>query len=96
MKWQWHAVNGMDVIWNKNIFFFQGGVQSLEAMLFTIDYINNHGIIPAVKIGAYILDDWDKDTYGLEQAVDFIKGKCVIMLKLHFASIYSWADHKYM
>ncbi|ODN00905.1 Metabotropic glutamate receptor 8 [Orchesella cincta] len=51
-----------------------GGVQSLEAMLYTIDYINNHGIIPGVKIGAYILDDCDKDTYGLEQAVDFIKG----------------------
>lgn len=55
--------------------WFQGGVQSLEAMLYTIDWINNKGIIPGVKIGAYILDDCDKDTYGLEQAVDFIKGK---------------------
>ena len=25
--------------------------------------------------GALILDDCDTDTYGLEQAVDFIKGK---------------------
>lgn len=44
-------------------------------MLYTIDWINNHQIIPGVKIGAYVLDDCDKDTYGLEQAVDFIKGK---------------------
>lgn len=55
--------------------FLQGGVQSLEAMLYTIDWINNQEIIPGVKVGAYILDDCDKDTYGLEQAVDFIKGK---------------------
>ena len=26
-------------------------------------------------IGAHVLDDCDTDTYGLEQAVDFIKGK---------------------
>ena len=44
-------------------------------MLYTIDKIN-----PLLKessgftIGAHILDDCDKDTYGLEQAVAFIKG----------------------
>lgn len=59
----------------------QGGVQALETMLFTIDYINDvmnkdGGWISGVKLGAHILDDCDKDTYGLEQAVDFIKGKC--------------------
>lgn len=52
----------------------QGGIQALECMLFTIDYINKHQILPGIKIGAYVLDDCDKDTYGLEQAVDFIKG----------------------
>ncbi|XP_068233320.1 metabotropic glutamate receptor 2-like [Palaemon carinicauda] len=53
----------------------QGGVQALEAMLYTLDYINdNEDFIPGVRIGAHILDDCDKDTYGLEQAVDFIKG----------------------
>ncbi len=48
-------------------------------MLYSIDYVNKamgkHGDwIPGVKLGAHILDDCDKDTYGLEQAVDFIKG----------------------
>lgn len=52
----------------------QGGVQALEAMLYTLDSLNKQEIIPGVKIGAHILDDCDKDTYGLEMAVDFIKG----------------------
>ena len=55
----------------------QGGIQALEAMLYTLDFINDNreDFIPNVTIGALILDDCDKDTYGLEQAVDFIKGK---------------------
>ncbi|XP_074113872.1 metabotropic glutamate receptor B isoform X3 [Cotesia typhae] len=52
----------------------QGGIQALEAMLYTLDWVNNNGTVPGVKIGAHILDDCDKDTYGLEMAVDFIKG----------------------
>ena len=44
-------------------------------MLFTIDQINP---LLAQKVGftlgCHILDDCDKDTYGLEQAVAFIKG----------------------
>jgi len=52
----------------------QGGIQALEAMLYTLDSLNQQEIIPGVKIGAHILDDCDKDTYGLEMAVDFIKG----------------------
>ncbi|XP_028045251.2 uncharacterized protein LOC105833705 [Monomorium pharaonis] len=52
----------------------QGGVQALEAMLYTLDILNDREIVPGVKIGAHILDDCDKDTYGLEMAVDFIKG----------------------
>ncbi|KAI4499656.1 hypothetical protein M0802_005226 [Mischocyttarus mexicanus] len=51
----------------------QGGVQALEAMLYTLDTLNQREIVPGVKIGAHILDDCDKDTYGLEMAVDFIK-----------------------
>jgi metabotropic X receptor len=54
----------------------QGGIQALEAMLFTLDRINENQLVgPNVKIGAHILDDCDKDTYGLEMAVDFIKGE---------------------
>ncbi|XP_029669548.1 uncharacterized protein LOC115239257 [Formica exsecta] len=52
----------------------QGGIQALEAMLYTLDTLNKQEIMPGVKIGAHILDDCDKDTYGLEMAVDFIKG----------------------
>ena len=54
----------------------QGGIQALECMLHTIDWINSREeFLPDITIGAYVLDDCDKDTYGLEQSVDFIKGK---------------------
>ena len=53
----------------------QGGLQAAEVMLFTIDKVNQLGIMPrGVTLGTQILDDCDKDTYGLQQAVDFIKG----------------------
>lgn len=52
----------------------QGGVQVLEAMLYTLDRINRDGLLPDITIGAHILDDCDRDSYGLEMAVDFIKG----------------------
>lgn len=53
----------------------QGGVQALEAMLYTLDKLNTQDIVPGVRIGAHILDDCDNDTYGLEMSVDFIKGE---------------------
>ena len=44
-------------------------------MLYTIDQINPILFkMAGFTIGAHILDDCDKDTYGLEQAVAFIKG----------------------
>ncbi|XP_044265994.1 metabotropic glutamate receptor 2 isoform X2 [Tribolium madens] len=54
----------------------QGGVQALEAMLYTLDRLNSapEPLLPNISLGAHILDDCDKDTYGLEMAVDFIKG----------------------
>ncbi|XP_054089112.1 uncharacterized protein LOC105213483 isoform X1 [Zeugodacus cucurbitae] len=52
----------------------QGGIQALEAMLYTLDQVNKHQLLPNITLGAHILDDCDKDTYGLEMAVDFIKG----------------------
>lgn len=51
----------------------QGGVQALEVMLYTLKMINKNPHIP-FRIGAHILDDCDTDTYGLEMALDFIKG----------------------
>lgn len=55
----------------------QGGIQALEAMLYTIDQINLNSVVslPNITLGAHVLDDCDKDTYGLEMAVDFIKGR---------------------
>ncbi|XP_077532106.1 mangetout isoform X2 [Haemaphysalis longicornis] len=52
----------------------QGGIQALECMLFTLDWVNRQPDLLPFSLGAYVLDDCDKDTYGLEQAVDFIKG----------------------
>lgn len=51
----------------------QGGIQAVEMMLFTLDQINKQWT--KFNIGALILDDCDKDTYGLEMAIDFIKGQ---------------------
>jgi metabotropic X receptor len=45
-------------------------------MLYTVDKVNAMQVLPPpLRLGAYLLDDCDKDTYGLQQAVDFIKGK---------------------
>ena len=52
----------------------QGGIQATEVMLYTIDVINARDLIPGVKLGARIKDDCDRDIYGLEQSVDFIRG----------------------
>lgn len=56
----------------------QGGIQALEAMLYTLDKINEDSVLlPNITIGAHILDDCDRDSYGLEMAVDFIKGTSI-------------------
>lgn len=41
----------------------QGGIQALETMLFTLDYINNAGLLPNISLGAHVLDDCDKGTF---------------------------------
>ncbi|KAK3599609.1 hypothetical protein CHS0354_035850 [Potamilus streckersoni] len=52
----------------------QGGIQALETMLYTLDVINNDpNILPNIKLGILAKDDCDRDIYGLEQAVDFIR-----------------------
>ena len=57
----------------------QGGIQALETMLFTLDRINNDlRLIPGVTLGILAKDDCDRDVYGLEQSVDFIRGKCMV------------------
>lgn len=53
----------------------QGGIQALECMMFTLDKINEGHFLPGFTIGVLAKDDCDRDIYGLEQAVDFIRGK---------------------
>ncbi|GFR19207.1 metabotropic glutamate receptor [Trichonephila clavata] len=53
-----------------------GSVQALEAILFTLDKVNaEKDFLPGIKLGAYIMDDCNRDSYSLEQAVNFIQGK---------------------
>ncbi|TRY61184.1 hypothetical protein TCAL_17218 [Tigriopus californicus] len=60
----------------------QGGLQAAEVMLYTVDKVNELQVMPFnVTLGAHILDDCDRDTYGLQQAVDFIKVMTLAVFK---------------
>ncbi|XP_017471417.1 PREDICTED: uncharacterized protein LOC108362783 [Rhagoletis zephyria] len=67
----------------------QGGIQALEAMLYTLDQVNKQQLLPNVTLGAHILDDCDKDTYGLEMAVDFIKDGNYVLVVTAAAALIS-------
>ncbi|GFR26914.1 metabotropic glutamate receptor 4 [Trichonephila clavata] len=59
-----------------------GSVQALEAILFTLDKVNaEKDFLPGIKLGAYIMDDCNRDSYSLEQAVNFIQGSSNIFDK---------------
>ncbi|XP_077983546.1 metabotropic glutamate receptor 3-like [Glandiceps talaboti] len=50
------------------------GVQRLEAMLFAVDEINkDKTLLPNITIGVNILDTCSRDTYALEQSLEFIR-----------------------
>ncbi|GLD68822.1 metabotropic glutamate receptor 3-like protein [Lates japonicus] len=50
------------------------GIQRLEAMLFAIDQINmDNTLLPGVSLGVHILDTCSRDTYALEQALEFVR-----------------------
>lgn len=50
------------------------GIQRLEAMLFAIDEINRDpSVLPGVVLGAHILDTCSRDTYALEQSLEFVR-----------------------
>ncbi|KAJ8261964.1 hypothetical protein GJAV_G00160500 [Gymnothorax javanicus] len=50
------------------------GIQRLEAMLFAIDEINRDpSLLPGVTLGAHILDTCSRDTYALEQSLEFVR-----------------------
>ncbi|XP_062400749.1 glutamate receptor, metabotropic 2a [Sardina pilchardus] len=52
----------------------QRGIQRLEAMLLALDEINRDDhILPGLTLGAHILDTCSKDTYALEQSLEFVR-----------------------
>lgn len=54
----------------------EDGIQPLEAMLYTIERINEDpGILAGVRLGALAFDTCDNPTYALQQAFYFVKGK---------------------
>ncbi|KAK0152832.1 Metabotropic glutamate receptor 3 [Merluccius polli] len=52
----------------------QRGIQRLEAMLLALDEINrDEHLLPGIRLGAHILDTCSKDTYALEQSLEFVR-----------------------
>ncbi|CAD5124656.1 unnamed protein product [Dimorphilus gyrociliatus] len=50
------------------------GIQRLEAMFFTLEEINNkQDLLPNITLGARIIDTCSRDTYAVEQSMDFIR-----------------------
>jgi len=50
------------------------GIQRVEAMLYAMDMINaDEDLLPGVTLGSHILDTCLRDTYALEQSLEFIK-----------------------
>uniref|UniRef100_A0A8C4RT10 Metabotropic glutamate receptor 3 n=1 Tax=Erpetoichthys calabaricus TaxID=27687 RepID=A0A8C4RT10_ERPCA len=50
------------------------GIQRLEAMLFAIEEINKDTyLLPGVALGVHILDTCSRDTYALEQSLEFVR-----------------------
>uniref|UniRef100_A0A8B9T0C8 Glutamate metabotropic receptor 2 n=1 Tax=Anas platyrhynchos TaxID=8839 RepID=A0A8B9T0C8_ANAPL len=67
------------------------GIQRLEAMLFALDEINKDpSILPGVKLGAHILDTCSKDTYALEQSLDFVRAS---LTRVDGSEGCPWWDH---
>nr|XP_033338555.1 metabotropic glutamate receptor 6-like isoform X1 [Megalopta genalis] len=53
----------------------EDGVQPLEAMLYTVERINEDPeILPGIRLGALAFDTCDNPSYALEQAFYFVKG----------------------
>lgn len=50
------------------------GIQRVEAMLFTLDEINNNSaLLPGLRLGANVRDTCSLGNYALEQSLDFVK-----------------------
>jgi len=50
------------------------GIQRLEAMLFAVDHINrNRSLLPGVRLGAHVLDTCSRETYALDQSLEYVR-----------------------
>lgn len=53
---------------------YNRGVQRLEAMLYAVDRVNNdESLLPNITIGVHILDTCSRDTYALNQSLQFVR-----------------------
>lgn len=53
---------------------YNRGVQRLEAMLYAVDRVNNDPtLLPNITIGVHILDTCSRDTYALNQSLQFVR-----------------------
>lgn len=53
---------------------YDRGLQRLEAMLYAVDLINKDPLLlPNITLGVHILDTCSKDTYALNQSLEFIR-----------------------
>lgn len=53
---------------------YNRGVQRLEAMLYAVDKVNNDkNLLPNTTIGVNILDTCSRDTYALNQSLQFVR-----------------------
>ncbi|XP_044742127.1 metabotropic glutamate receptor [Chrysoperla carnea] len=53
---------------------YNRGVQRLEAMMFAVDKINkDKNILPNITLGVNILDTCSRDTYALNQSLEFVR-----------------------
>lgn len=50
------------------------GIQRLEAMLYALDRVNDDKkLLPHITLGANIMDTCSRDTYALEQALEYVR-----------------------
>ena len=53
---------------------YHRGVQRLEAMMFAVNTINkNETLLPNVALGVHILDTYGRETYALNQSLQFVR-----------------------
>ncbi|XP_037942460.1 metabotropic glutamate receptor-like [Teleopsis dalmanni] len=53
---------------------YNRGVHRLEAMLYAVDRVNNDtSLLPGITIGVHILDTCSRDTYALNQSLQFVR-----------------------